>query len=55
MHGSHLSNVTWIIYVHTGSPILIDVSYKMWLLVGKQFQKRRSLNIIVIYMYIVPG
>ena len=31
-HGGHLGHVTWIIYIHIGSPFLpIDASYKTWL------------------------
>ena len=36
-------------------PLFIDASYKIWLLLAKQFQSRKSLTIMVIYMYTAPG
>ena len=36
-------------------PIPIDASYKIRLSLAKLFQRRRSLNIIVIIMYFAPG
>ena len=36
-------------------PLSIDDSYKICFLLEKKIQKRRSLHIIVTYMYIAPG
>ena len=36
-------------------PYLIDASHKIWLQLAKWFQRRRRLNIMVIYMYIATG
>ena len=36
-------------------PLPIDAQYEIWLFLRKQFQRRRPLNIIVIYMYIPHG
>ena len=36
-------------------PHPIDASHKIWLQLVKWFQRRRCLNIMVIYMYIAPG
>ena len=46
-HGSHLGHVNLTIY--------INFHYDIWLRLAKRFQRRRSLNIMVIYMYIAPG
>ena len=40
--------------MHLLFPLPIDASYKITPLLAMQFQ-RRSLNIIVIYMYIAQG
>ena len=36
-------------------PLPKDTPYEGWLRLAMQFQKRRCLNITVIYMYIAPG
>ena len=36
-------------------PYPIDAAYKIWLCLVKWFQRRRCLNIMEIFMYIVPG
>ena len=36
-------------------PHPIDASHEIWLQLAKWFQRRRCLNIMVIYMYIAPG
>ena len=50
-HGGHLGHVTWIIYEHTGFLFLQMLHIKFGF---DRFQRRRSLNIMVIYMYIAP-
>ena len=42
------------LYIHW-FPLHIDASYKIWLSLAKRFQRRRCLNIMVIYMCYAPG
>ena len=51
-HGSHLGHVTWIISVFIPS-------YRCFIsnlaLTGQAVSEKKTLNIMVIYMYIAPG
>ena len=49
-HGGHLGYMTWAIYINYK-----DALPDVWLSLAKRFQRRRPLNILVIYMYIPPG
>ena len=53
-HGGHLGHVTWTIYI-LSFPFPKDAPHEVWLRLTKQFHRRRSLNIVVITMYIAPG
>ena len=51
-HGGHLGHVTFTIYINFRSPF-----QRMLHMKSERFQRRISLNIMVIYMYmyIAPG
>ena len=53
-HGGHLGHVTLTIYTKLSFPLSKDAPHKVWLCLAKRFERRRCLNIMVIYMYIAP-
>ena len=52
-HGGHLGHVTLTIYINFHSPFPKNAPHDIWLCLAIRFQ-RRSLNIMVISMYITP-
>ena len=44
-----------VMYLHICYPFLLMLHIKFGLGLAKWFQRRRRLNIMVIYMYIAPG
>ena len=36
-------------------PLIKEASHKIWARLAMQFQRRRCLKIMVMYMYIAPG
>ena len=53
-HGGHLDHVTKFFFLNSMSPLPKEASHKIWLWLAKWFQRRRDLNIMIIYMYTGP-
>ena len=54
-NGGHLGRVTCTIYIKLSFPLPKEAPHEIWLGLAEQFQRRRCLIIMVIYMYIAPG
>ena len=54
-HGGHLGHVTWTIYIDFLSPFPRRLHIKFGFDWPSGLREKRSLKMVVIYMYIAPG
>ena len=53
-HGGHLGHLTWFIYLYISYPVIQMLLYNLTLIGQAVSERKKSLNIMVIFMYTAP-